>query len=135
MWNLVPIEKSNEAQIFIAARWLSKAHLHQILFSFELYFGSYGLFFEVYRICQKCDNYLIDQKSLWLNGLQVGIMFIRNWGIQVWFWVDLEVIVECTRSRLWSILNTYLVLKLEDQDQTQDGDEVLVLIIIGNLLV
>ena len=36
---------------------------------------------------------------------------------------------------LWSVLCTHLVLKLEDKDQTQDEDEIWVLVTIGNHLV
>jgi hypothetical protein len=75
MWNLATIEKSNEAQISMAGRWLGEAHLHQISWSLELYIGSYGLFFKVYRICQKSDSFLdwskvtlIERSSSWNHG-------------------------------------------------------------------
>ena len=53
-------------------------------------------------------------------------MFISNWGTQIWFWDDLEAWQEKSTRPFdcGNVLSTYLVLKLEDQDQTQDGDEV-----------
>ena len=49
----------------------SEAYLCQILWHLGLYIGRYAYFFEGYRICQKSDNYWIDQESLLLKGPQV----------------------------------------------------------------
>ena len=119
IWLLVIHMKSNEAQIFTITRWLSESHIHQILCHLGMYIGRYAFSFEGYRICQKSNNYWINQESLWLKG---------SW-IHVYKWLrHLSLVLRWSRSMtrkeyngiwLWSVLCTLLVLKDEDQDQDQ----------------
>jgi len=56
-----------------------------------------------------------------LNGPQVGIIIISDWGTYVWFWIELEA---------WQAMSTRHLIKhtfgtqVEDQDQAQNEDEV-----------
>ena len=104
---------------------LSEAHLHQISWYLDLFFGRYAYFFEGYRICQKSDKYWINQESLWLKGPQVGNMFtsveVPKFGFEMIFKHDMKrvqghLIEECS-------LHTFGTQD-RDQDQTQDEDEV-----------
>jgi hypothetical protein len=71
MWNLVAIEKFNDAKIFIAGRWLSEPHIHQNSWSLELYIWLWIILWSVQNLPEKWQFLdwskvtLIERSSSW----------------------------------------------------------------------